>query len=45
MARCEVCGDDYGEAFQVIVGDTIHSFRQLECVIHTVAPIDLTWAG
>jgi len=26
MARCEVCGDDYNKAFQVIVGDTIHPF-------------------
>ena len=38
MAQCEVCGNDYDKAFQVIVADTTHSFDSFECAIHAVAP-------
>ena len=38
MAQCEVCGNDYDKAFQVIVGGTTHTFDSFECAIHAVAP-------
>jgi hypothetical protein len=38
MAQCEVCGNDYDKAFQVIVADTTHTFDSFECAIHAVAP-------
>ena len=39
MAQCEVCGNDYDKAFQVIVAGTTHTFDSFECAIHAVAPI------
>ena len=38
MAICEVCGNDYDKAFQVIVGGEEHTFDSFECAIHGVAP-------
>jgi hypothetical protein len=38
MAQCEVCGNDYDKAFQVIVAGTTHTFDSFECAIHAVAP-------
>jgi hypothetical protein len=38
MAQCEVCGNDYDKAFQVIVADTTHTFDSFECAIHALAP-------
>jgi hypothetical protein len=38
MAQCEVRGNDYDKAFQVIVADTTHTFDSFECAIHAVAP-------
>ena len=38
MAQCEVCGNDYDKAFQVIVAGTTHIFDSFECAIHAVAP-------
>jgi hypothetical protein len=37
MARCEVCGNDYDKAFQVVNGTT-HTFDSFECAIHALAP-------
>jgi hypothetical protein len=37
MARCEVCGNDYDKAFQILDGTT-HSFDCFECAIHALAP-------
>jgi len=40
MARCEVCGNDYDKAFQVVVGSgEEHTFDSFECAIHKMAPI------
>jgi hypothetical protein len=38
MAQCEVCGNDYDKAFQVIVAGITHTFDSFECAIHAVAP-------
>jgi Rieske Fe-S protein len=38
MAQCEVCGNDYDKAFQIIVAGTTHTFDSFECAIHAVAP-------
>jgi hypothetical protein len=38
MARCEMCGNDYDKAFQVVMGGGTHTFDSFECAIHTLAP-------
>ena len=37
-ARCETCGNDYDNPFQVIKDGTTHTFDSFECAIHAVAP-------
>jgi hypothetical protein len=39
MATCEVCGNDYDKAFQVIAAGATHTFDSFECAIHRMAPI------
>jgi hypothetical protein len=40
MARCEVCGNDYDKAFQIVVASgEWHTFDSFECAIHKMAPI------
>jgi hypothetical protein len=39
MARCEVCGNDYHLAFEVITAGQSHVFDSFECAIHKLAPI------
>jgi hypothetical protein len=38
MAACEVCGNDYDKAFQVVMGGDAHTFDSFECAIHALAP-------
>ena len=38
MPRCDVCGNDYDQAFQVTVGGATHTFDSFECAIHRLAP-------
>ena len=38
MAKCEVCGNDYDQAFQVVQGGATHTFDSFECAIHKLAP-------
>jgi hypothetical protein len=38
MARCEVCGNDYDKAFEVIADGESHTFDSFECAIHAMAP-------
>ena len=38
MARCEVCGNDYDKAFEVIADGESHTFDSFECAIHALAP-------
>jgi hypothetical protein len=39
MARCEVCGNDYDKAFEVIAAGARHTFDSFECAIHAIAPV------
>ena len=39
MATCEVCGNDYDKAFQVVSGGETHTFDSFECAIQALAPI------
>ena len=36
---CEVCGNDYYLAFEVITAGQRHVFDSFECAIHKLAPI------
>ena len=38
MGRCEVCGNEYDKAFQVLIGDVSHTFDSFECAIQALAP-------
>ena len=38
MAQCEVCGNEYDKAFQVIQSGKTHTFDSFECAIHALAP-------
>ena len=38
MASCEVCGNSYDKAFQVVMQGTSHTFDSFECAIHALAP-------
>ena len=39
MPRCEVCDNDYDEAFVITMADESHIFDSFECAIHLLAPI------
>lgn len=39
MARCEVCGNDYAMAFEVVAAGNRHTFDSFECAIQKLAPI------
>ena len=39
MARCEVCGNEYYLAFEVIAAGKTHVFDSFECAIHKLAPV------
>jgi hypothetical protein len=38
MAQCEVCGNAYDKAFQVVVQNQAHTFDSFECAIQALAP-------
>jgi hypothetical protein len=38
MAQCEVCGNEYQRAFDVVVDGKHHTFDSFECAIHKLAP-------
>jgi hypothetical protein len=39
MAKCEVCGNDYDKAFELIAAGARHTFDSFECAIQAIAPI------
>jgi hypothetical protein len=39
MGTCEVCGNDYDKAFEVVAAGERHVFDSFECAIHRMAPI------
>jgi len=38
MGVCEVCGNDYDKAMEVVVSGERHVFDSFECAIHALAP-------
>jgi hypothetical protein len=38
MATCDVCGNDYANAFTITSGDRKGTFDSFECAIHAMAP-------
>ncbi len=38
MAVCDVCGNDYDKAFEVVMEGETHTFDSFECAIHALAP-------
>jgi hypothetical protein len=36
--QCEVCGNEYDKAFQVIIQNKPHTFDSFECAIQALAP-------
>jgi hypothetical protein len=38
MAKCEVCGNEYDKAFEVVAGGARHVFDSFECAIARMAP-------
>ncbi|MGY1640275.1 hypothetical protein ACI782_03970 [Geodermatophilus sp. SYSU D00703] len=39
MAVCEVCGNDYEMAFEVVAQGARHTFDSFECAISKMAPV------
>src|SRR4051794_17340860 len=37
--RCDVCGNDYDKAFQIVQNGRTLTFDSFECAIHAVAPV------
>lgn len=38
MASCEVCGNEYDKAFEVVMEGKSHTFDSFECAIQALAP-------
>ena len=38
MPTCELCGNDYDKAFEVVLAGERHVFDSFECAIHVLAP-------
>jgi hypothetical protein len=36
--QCEVCGNEYDKAFQVVIHSQQHTFDSFECAIQALAP-------
>ena len=40
MAKCDVCGNEYEQSFQVTTHKgTTHTFDSFECAVHKLAPL------
>lgn len=39
MAICEICGNDYDKAFEVVAAGERHTFDSFECAIQRMAPV------
>lgn len=38
MAQCEVCGNEYDKAVEIVIAGRHHLFDSFECAIHALAP-------
>jgi hypothetical protein len=36
MAKCEVCGNDYDKAFELIAAGARHTFDSFDCAIRAI---------
>jgi Rieske Fe-S protein len=36
--KCETCGNDYPNAFEIVMDGKSHYFDSFECAIHALAP-------
>lgn len=39
MPQCDVCGNEYDKAFEVMLGGNRYVFDSFECAIHRLAPL------
>jgi len=39
MPQCEVCGNEYDKAFEIVNAGNRHVFDSFECAIHRLAPV------
>jgi hypothetical protein len=39
MTKCEVCGNTYDKAFEIVAAGATHVFDSFECAIHKLAPV------
>lgn len=39
MGTCEVCGNHYDKAFEIIAAGEHHVFDSFECAMHRMAPV------
>lgn len=39
MAKCDVCGNEYGRSFEVMMSGNTYTFDSFECAIHRLAPV------
>ena len=39
MARCDICGNDYDQSFQLTKDGRTWTFDSFECAIHACAPV------
>jgi hypothetical protein len=38
VPKCDLCGNDYDKAFQVVLGGSTKTFDSFECAIEAMAP-------
>ena len=38
MPRCDVCGNDYQQSFEVVMNGSSYTFDSFECAIQKLAP-------
>ncbi len=38
MTSCEVCGNEYDKAFEVVMEGKTHTFDSFECAVNALAP-------
>jgi hypothetical protein len=39
MPKCDVCGNEYDKAFQVLIAGQTHTFDSFECAVQRLAPV------
>jgi hypothetical protein len=39
MGICDVCGNEYDKAFEIVAAGQSYTFDSFECAIHLIAPV------